>query len=79
MEEGNVDNTDDDDGDDYDKMENLGDNVLGNGNDKDDGNYDAVADNAINRKENPSGKVDSDNKEEEFFEEEEGVTVTTTE
>ena len=82
MEEGNADDTDDDEGNDYDEMDHLVDNVLGNDDDEDDDDYDTVTDDNINSKDNGSGKVNSNNEEEEFFpvfKEEEGVTVATME
>ena len=82
MEEGVADDMDDNGDDDYDKMENLVNDVLGDNNDKGNDDYDAVAYNDINSKDGGSGEVDSNNEEEEFFlvfEEEEGATVTTTE
>ena len=63
-------------------MENLIDNVLGDNDNKDNDNYDAVAEDNINSKDDGTGEVDSDNEEEEFFpvfEEEEGATETMTE
>ena len=82
VEEGNADDTDDNNGNDYNDMEDIVDDVLGNDKDEDDDNYDAVADNDMNSEDGNGGKLDSNNKEEEFFpmfKEEEGVTVTTTE
>ena len=82
MEEGNADDTDDDYGNDFDEMEHLVNDVLGKDDDNDNDDYDALADDDINSEDDGSGKVDSDNEEEEFFpvfEEEEGVTVTMTE
>ena len=87
MEEGNADDTDDNKNDDYDEIENLVDDVLGNDEDDNDDNdddnydYDAVADDDINSKDDGSGEQDSNDGEEEFFpvfKEEEGTTVTTT-
>ena len=63
-------------------MENLIDNVLGDNDNKDNDNYDAVAEDNINSKDDGTGEVDSDNEEEEFFpvfEEEEGATEMMTE
>ncbi len=82
MQEGNAVDTDADNGDDFNEMENLFNGVLGNDNDEDDDDYNAIADNDINSKDDGSGEVDINNKEEEFFplfKEEEGATVTTTE
>ena len=82
VEEGNADKADDNNGDDYDEMEDLVDKVLCDDDDEDDDDYDAVADDDINSEDCGSGTVDSDNDEEEFFpvfEEEEGVTVRMTE
>ncbi len=82
VEEGNADATDDNNGDDFDKMEHLVDDVLGDDKDEDEDDYDAVADDNINSEDDGSDKVDSNNKEEEFFpvfKEEEGATVTTME
>ncbi len=67
VEEGNVDDTDDDNGDDFDKMEHLVNNVLGGNKDEDKDDNDAVADDDINSEDDVSDEVDSDNEEEEFF------------
>ena len=48
MQEGNAVDTDADNGDDFNEMENLFDGVLGNDNDEDDDDYNAIADNDIN-------------------------------
>ena len=48
VEEGNADDTDDNNDDDYDEMENLVGNVLGDNDNEEDEDYDTVADNNIN-------------------------------
>ena len=48
VQEGNAVDTDADNGDDFNEMENLFDGVLGNDNDEDDDDYNAIADNDIN-------------------------------
>ena len=64
VEEGNAENTDDDEGNDYNEMEDLVDDVLGNDNNEDDDDYNTVAEDDINSKDGSSGKVDSNSNEE---------------
>jgi hypothetical protein len=75
--EGNADNPDVGNDNDYDRMENLIDDVLGNGNDDDD--YNNVSDNNINSKDDGSGGEDSDKEVDDFFPVfKEGAMTTTT-
>ena len=56
MEEGNADKADDNNGDDYDEMEDLVDKVLCDDDDEDDDDYDAVVEDDINSEDVGSGR-----------------------